>query len=439
MNKPNVLLLADTTHLAGAVSDHINAITSTDHLNWHVVNPLLCKTLDYLDFCLFDAVGVHYSIKPYTAYYLSKALKKKIADYSGVTFLFLQDEYQRVNDVQDYLAALRFDLLFTLVNPTLIGKAYPDPRLQSIKTITVLTGYVTKAMKHYESPPITERSVDVSYRARRCDYWLGKLAYEKQFIATEFIQQTRHKGLVLDISLEESARLYGDKWIALLKNSRAVLGTESGASIWDFDRSIEKKTARFLRKNPRADFKTVFEAVLKPYEANILYNAISPRVFEAAALRTPMILFPGDYSGILLPHIHYIPLEKNFSNLDEVLLKLKDTELLQSLADRVFDDLIVSDKYNAQQLARCVAEAILECKTDCKVQHSEQWVTQQLEAHVISRQVLNRIRLVTAEFRFILTQFYQIISDEKYSFAGKLRVLLQGALRYGRYLYARVK
>ena len=43
MSKPNVLFLADTTHQAGAVIDHIHAATASDAFHWHVLNPLYFK------------------------------------------------------------------------------------------------------------------------------------------------------------------------------------------------------------------------------------------------------------------------------------------------------------------------------------------------------------------------------------------------------------
>ena len=49
-------------------------------------------------------------------------------------------------------------------------------------------------------------------------------------------------------------------------------------------------------------------------------------IFETAAFRVCLILFPGSYSGILKPNIHFIELEKDFSNISEVLDQMKDPE-----------------------------------------------------------------------------------------------------------------
>ena len=47
--------------------------------------------------------------------------------------------------------------------------------------------------------------------------------------------------------------------------------------------------------------------------------AISPRHLEACATRTCQVLVEGEYSGVLRPGEHYIPVRKDLSNLDDVL------------------------------------------------------------------------------------------------------------------------
>jgi hypothetical protein len=73
---------------------------------------------------------------------------------------------------------------------------------------------------------------------------------------------------------------------------------------------------------------------------------ISPRVFEAAAMRTPMILFTGRYLGLIEPDEHYIELKKDFSNIDAVLGRLDDLDGLERLADRTYDRLVGSGDFS---------------------------------------------------------------------------------------------
>jgi len=77
-----------------------------------------------------------------------------------------------------------------------------------------------------------------------------------------------------------------------------------------------------------------------------LMNQISPRAFEAAATRTLMILYPGEYSGVLVPWQHYLPLERDFSNFKTIVEILSDNRQVDEITERTFNDVIASKKYN---------------------------------------------------------------------------------------------
>ena len=73
---------------------------------------------------------------------------------------------------------------------------------------------------------------------------------------------------------------------------------------------------------------------------------ISPRVFEAAAMRTPMMLFSGRYSSLIEPEEHYIELNKDFSNVDAVLARLDDFDALERMAERAHQHLVGSGQFS---------------------------------------------------------------------------------------------
>ena len=79
-----------------------------------------------------------------------------------------------------------------------------------------------------------------------------------------------------------------------------------------------------------------FRAYTDPYETRYDMAQISPRVFEAAALRTPMVLYTGRYSGLIEPGEHYIELKKDFSNVDAVLDRVRRYGGLERLAERAY-------------------------------------------------------------------------------------------------------
>jgi len=47
-------------------------------------------------------------------------------------------------------------------------------------------------------------------------------------------------------------------------------------------------------------------------DGRFVFTAISPRVFEAGLLKSGLILVKGDYSDVVRPWEHYIPIERDF-------------------------------------------------------------------------------------------------------------------------------
>ena len=50
----------------------------------------------------------------------------------------------------------------------------------------------------------------------------------------------------------EQDRVYGKDWISLLMKGRATLATEGGATVFDFDESIEKAVRHYQHQYPHA-------------------------------------------------------------------------------------------------------------------------------------------------------------------------------------------
>jgi hypothetical protein len=194
--------------------------------------------------------------------------------------------------------------------------------------------------------PDEERGIDIGYRGRSLLPYMGKGAREKAEIGTGFSERARGSGLRLDIAVDEKSRIYGDKWFEFLADCRAVLGTEAGVSIFDLDDVVQAEYERLVADNPAIGFDELAERLLNAWEDNIYYRTVSPRHFEAAALRVCQILFEGKYSGVLQPLVHYIPLKKDFSNLDDVLRLFRDRGLRRELTENAYRDLIASGEYS---------------------------------------------------------------------------------------------
>jgi hypothetical protein len=128
---------------------------------------------------------------------------------------------------------------------------------------------------------------------------------------------------------------------------------ESGVSIFDLEDKVYQGFQRLMAQNPKISFEEMSEKLIfQEWENRIPYRTISPRHFEAAAFRVCQILYEGDYSGILKPMVHYIPLKKDFSNFEEVIRMFRDTSIRHELTENAFRDLIASGKYTYRALVQ---------------------------------------------------------------------------------------
>jgi hypothetical protein len=97
---------------------------------------------------------------------------------------------------------------------------------------------------------------------------------------------------------------------------------------------------------------------LAPHEGNVAHRVMTPRLFEALALRTALVLVPGHYCGILRPWDHYVPLQENGGNAEEVARALQDGKFLQAMADRAYREIVQSGRYSESQFAARVDEVL---------------------------------------------------------------------------------
>jgi hypothetical protein len=347
----SVLLLCDESRgHAANVLQHIEALATLSENDVYRFNPVdrsdACRLLDLSE---FDAVVIHYSITLVSARYLPPPLPERLARFEGLKVEFIQDEYRAVDAVTAAMRDLGIDVLFTCVPEPAAGQIY-DSRLPGVTRVFTLAGYVPDELIDRRVPAAAERPVDIGYRGRELPVWVGRLGREKTEIGRVVLEHAIGRGIRCDISSSEEDRIYGEGWNRFLASCRTTLGTESGASIIDFDGSVEAHAKHYLARRPDATLEEIERNVTAPYEGKVVINTASPRLFEAAALRTAMILFPGTYAGVVEPERHYIPLEKDFSNIEEVLERVRDTAYLDELAGRAYDDLVASGRYSLRTM-----------------------------------------------------------------------------------------
>jgi len=338
-----LLLCDDRASHAPNVLEHIRAFPRYSRHRYDLFDPRGIARSRFLRMDDYDVVVVHYTVP----LYLSEWFREQIAAFDGLKVQFIQDEYRRVDAAAAQMRELGIGLLFSSVPADAVPSVYGE-RLPGVDIVPTLTGYVPAGLDGGTRPPLEGRPLDVVYRGRSIQFWLGRLGQDKVRIGRGFLARAASTDLRCDIAWTEADRIYGDEWYRFLGSSRSTLGTESGASIVDFDGKLQERTDAYLAAHPGASFDEVEREILAPFEGNAVIEAISPRVFEAAALGTAMVNFPGRYSDVIEPWVHYVPLEKDFSNFYEVAAAIRDESVLDGLAERAHEDLVASGRYSLQ-------------------------------------------------------------------------------------------
>lgn len=342
----NVLILCDAeTRRVGTIGDHLAAFGKYSAHRVCIVDTPSAAKFD-IDLGKFDVVVLHYSLIISSARQVSPAIAAKIRAFAGYKIVFIQDEYRWVDRSVAAIADLGIDLIYTVINPEAVDRIYHHPSIAHVRRKVTLTGFVPEELTRLAVPDFADRPIDVGYRARQVPAWLGRFAQEKWWIGQRFRDEAEPRGLRCDIDHSESRRLYGDRWIAFVSGCKAMLGTESGASYIDFTGEVQAAVEALERDDPRIPFEEIHRRLLADRDGDIVIRVISPRCFEAAALRTLMILYPGDYSGVLQPWRHYVPLERDHGNIDEVVAVLRDPVRARQIIDNAYLEVALNPRYS---------------------------------------------------------------------------------------------
>lgn len=366
----NILLLYNETQTyTQTLYEYLQAFTKYSKHNYyfaHVSGSSECLT----NVGIFDAVAIHYSIRlPFDQF--SRSWHKAIQEFAGKKFLFIQDEYDHTMRAWYWIKELGIDTVFTCVPERNISKIYPGAEFPGVKFHNVLTGYVPMHLPDARKfKPTAKRQTLIGYRGRALPAKYGELGAQKLGIGKMVKSYAKSNNHSVNIEWDDSKRIYGKKWYDFVASTRATLGTESGANIFDWNGDINQKLSTARIDHPEKSDHEIIRDVLKIPDEDGLMNQISPRAFEAIALNTVLVLYRGDYSGVLLPDVHYVVLEKDGSNLGQVFDILNDVKHLEEISGRAYNDIIASGAYSYEKYIKYVDEKV-DLNTDQKIVDAE--------------------------------------------------------------------
>jgi hypothetical protein len=268
-----------------------------------------------------------------------------------------QDEYDHAAVLDEWLHELGATSIYSCFGPEQRAILYPllEHRAAFHDTLTGFIDEDAAAALAGRVAPHSRRRWDIVYRARNLPYWFGSHGQLKHRIAEAVQHRARGLGLSTDISTRPEDTIYGHEWLEFLMSGRAVIGCESGSSVLDARGEIRRRIRRLLAEQPDLKFEEV-DAQMPAGWDSYTFFAISPRHLEAVITKTAQVLVEGSYSGVLEAERHYIPLRRDFGNLDEALERLRDVEAVQAMAERAYEDVYLSGRNNLGVLAEQLRE-----------------------------------------------------------------------------------
>lgn len=350
----NALLVIDIDWMnIPSVKEHVTGLKRNLGLSIATID-FKGNRLELIDHTLFEVLIVHFSVR--FNHIINSDLKQKMIDFEGFKVLFIQDEYDNPYLAVNQITAIKFNLVLTSTPEHLISQIYPLKNLPETTFKSVLSGYVSQDMFMYKRfwNKVSDKKNIIVYRARHLPPRYGNLGAQKKRIADLFVISLNNLGIEFDISYDSTERIY-DKWISFLRSGRATLITESGSSIIDWDGKLR------LRDELSTDEET--EGHYMEFELSEPWNCISPRVFESIAVGTVLVGYKGYYSGVIKDEIHYLALEQDHSNVEEIISTLNKSEEIERMRNRAFEDLILNYEYSYNFLCDLIMSNFLGQKT----------------------------------------------------------------------------
>lgn len=270
-----------------------------------------------------------------------------------------QDEYDHAHVLDEWLAEMGVRVVASNFDSRPRNILYPK-LADDASFLEVLTGYIDGDGAAYCGPRATAlstRSMGIVYRAQKLPYWFGSHGQLKHLIAEAVIERAPAHGLDVDISIRPEDTIFGQGWLDFLMSGRTVIGVESGSSVLDRRGEMQARIRDLVNREPNLTFAQVDAQMPKGWDSYSFF-AISPRHLEAVVARTSQVLVEGDYSGVLRPEEHYIPIRRDLMDLDGVLERLQDVDALQQLADRAYDDVFGSGLWTIERFAKTLLGAM---------------------------------------------------------------------------------
>lgn len=408
-----ILYTIEESEVRDTIKRHLYSFSYlNDDIKCHYLN-IIDRIPSFLHHFKYDVVILHYTFLAGPRFFENSARwERRIKDLDklhGVKIAIPQDEYDHTSRLIELFNTINISIICTCFTRDVdIQTVYKNNIINEVKILKVFTGYVDQKLLELvenQTPDFSDRKIDIGYRARKLPAFLGRHGQLKYELVKVF--KTFLKGKKVSYDIESTNKLLsnedaslvklGNQWFEFILNCKSFIGCEGGSSLLDYDGSIKRCTSEYIEKNPDADFDELESACFSGLDYNIECFALSPRHFEAATCKSLQLLVEGEYSGIFKPWIHYVPIAKDFSNLDEVVTVLKDEKKCKIIIDQAYKDIVSSGLYTYEKFAISVINEVRNIKKNLN-----------LGENILYRILLRIYEYVTYTRYYINNLFYNV-------------------------------
>lgn len=313
-----------------------------------------------------------------------------LADLPVIKIALPQDEYDCHLLLDNWMTDWKIDIVYSV-----LAKHWDVlyPRYSKAGNIELAyTGYLDETLLQYKPKPYHQRQIDIGYRARKLPPYFGKIGETKWQIGLSVDKKARELNLLTDIAVGDSATLHNQSWYDFIENCKFMLGSNSGSSLLDPTGLIQANIRNYLVTHPHANYEEIKSLFFSDQADKYSFTAISPRVLEAAMLKSCQILVKGEYSGILEPWVHYIPIEEDASNFSEVYDFMQNENAVLNMIDRCREKILSVPELQYTHHAARIIQHIKELR--------------QSHSYRKKGYKLNAMRYTLLNFRYSITPAY---------------------------------
>lgn len=298
----------------------------------------------------FDVVVITYELVALRNTPFWKYIAERIAPLlrrGKIRVVMPQDDYSSCAILDDFIVKNEIQYVFSPLTKDL-QMLYPQSLSVGVQFHEAFTGYweSSTALPFIEyRTPFKMRSRDLGQRVRHLPPQLGAHAQKKGELAIQFADKAEKQGFKCDVSTRDKDVLIGIEWWKFLGDIRFTVGRLGGASVADPYGRLASKVNQLQLRRPSITYDQIARKLKTEQLPQGDFSAISPRLFECAAMGVCQILELDEYFDGFEPWAHYIPLESNLSNFLQVVDAMRDLDQCEEIALRAEEHLILSNRY----------------------------------------------------------------------------------------------